>query len=152
KTMLADALRERLLARRCAPVVLPLDLSWTDRVRRKQWSEDAARERDHGRDHDYFHALRQDPPMHWRQRHADAMVASVEASSTGTVTLAGCYSFATGETTDSVTLPITSQSIILTEGVYASALSKQHWDLALYIDGSREAACARAMVRDAIKV
>lgn len=153
KTAFTNRLCERLAAARVTPVVLPLDLSWTDRTKRQAWAVEAARARANGTDHQYFHALEQAPePMHWRRAHADAMVARLDNCSEATVTLDNCYSFATGSTNDRVTLPLASDSIVLVEGVYASALAKRDWDLTLYLDGCRDAARSRAMVRDSVKV
>lgn len=153
KTFTTDRISEKLGARGFAPVVVNLDLSWTARSNRANWSDEANRCRARGLDHNYFHPLRQDPPMHWRKDHSDLMLAALEKCRSGCVQVDGCYQFnAIGDANGNRMFQVNSRSILIVEGVYVSELRRRNWDLRIYIVADPERAKEVAMIRDVTKV
>ncbi len=137
------------------PVAVGLDLSWTDRRKRSQWADEAKEARAKRQDHPYFHSLTQEPePTHWRKAHSDSIISTFERHREGEVRIENCYQFNEVGDTNGVRIffPVTEDSILLVEGVYASALDKQDWDLRIYLKSDREISKRRAMLRDEQKV
>jgi threonine synthase len=154
KTFTAQRISEKLLQRGITPLVVGLDLSWTDRSRRAAWKEEAEKRRLEGKDHNYFHALCQEPePMHWRKAHSERMLALIDNCSSGTVDVPGCYEFnLMGDVQGTVSFRVVPDSVIIVEGVYVSEVNRHDWHLRIYIDVEPEKAKRVAMVRDKIKV
>jgi threonine synthase len=161
KTHMANCLKERLSANGFEPVIVGLDISWTDRCDRVRWRQEAYRAHRMGQDHNYFNALGQEPPMHWRKWHADEAISilgetaelALRTGQSHKATVKDCYQFnEVGDTTGVSAYDISPRSVILVEGVYASMLDKDDWDLRIYILADQEHAKCRAMARDEWKV
>jgi threonine synthase len=153
KTFAAERIRERLIERGVTPILVGLDLSWTDRRKRANWWKEAEELRSQGFDHNYYHPLRSEPePMHWRKAHSDSALAALEKCHSGCVELDDCYQFSGGYAAGKVSFMITPHSVVIVEGVYASELNRQDWDLRIYIETDHEDAKRAAMLRDEQKV
>lgn len=157
KTFIAEQLEKKLKRYKLEPVIIGLDISWTDRNEREQWKQEAHQTSRGQREHNYFDALSQSPAMHWRKAHSDQSIHALEISvkdviaigNSYTVYISNCYQFnEMGDTNGTVAFTIALNSVILVEGVFASSLEKKDWDLRIYIAANHESAKMRAMERD----
>ncbi|MEM4663183.1 MAG: pyridoxal-phosphate dependent enzyme, partial [Candidatus Diapherotrites archaeon] len=153
KTYFTKILQEYLIAVGLEPVLLPLDISWTDRSFRAKLKEEAYNARKFGKDHFYFNSLSQKPvPAHWRKKHSDKVIIALEKR-LGKVVIEDCYQFnERGDTNGKLVLHLTHNSVVIVEGVYVSATKKKKWDLKIYLETDKELAKQAAMIRDEKKV
>lgn len=93
KTHFAKTLEEYLVNAGLEPVLLPLDISWTDRSFRSKLKDEAYKAIANGKNHNYFNSLSQKPkPAHWRKHHSEIAIKALE-NGLNMVVINDCYQF-----------------------------------------------------------